>query len=353
MKKLFTCLLLLVWTQHSKSQITINASDVPGVGYQIFTTYDVAPNPSINGGPGGANQTWDFSGLIPSGTDTIDITSPVWTPNGSSFPDANLAYVLPGESFFYAELNSSGLYLMGLDGDLFGNGTNTQIFMNPSYQRLSFPLTMNTSFNVHSKNELKYGIAPGDSELVTLTAIGNTIVDSWGTLTLPTGAFDVLRLNESLVEYDSAWTYSGGIWSLDMVYIDTAYTYYWFTNADAGGGWPIVEFGYDPADNSPNGGIDFLFSPSTMTNIADEPKANTVLAYPNPATHYITFNPLPKNATLIDVFDLTGKEVLSQNVHAGEPITMDLKEIPDGMYYYLIKGKKNETVCSGKMVISR
>ena len=60
-----------------------------------------------------------------------------------------------------------------------------------------------------------------------------------------------------------------------------------------------------------------------------------------------------KNATLIDVFDLAGKDVLSQNVHAGEPITMDLKEIPAGMYYYLIKGEKNETVCSGKMVISR
>lgn len=86
------------------------------------------------------------------------------------------------------------------------------------------------------------------------------------------------------------------------------------------------------------------FDPSGVKEIAGKPLG----VYPNPATGFITLVGTGKEPASVQLFDLTGKNVLSEDgLSPGE--RLDISSLPGGLYLY--RTSKNGTVRSGKLVI--
>ena len=85
-------------------------------------------------------------------------------------------------------------------------------------------------------------------------------------------------------------------------------------------------------------------------------KSNTsIKAYPNPATDYVTFEyQMPQfveNAQLT-VTDLTGKVVKNIQLQADKgQILWDTRSVQNGLYLYVLKDEKGNTLISGKVSI--
>ena len=60
--RLFTVILTFI-TIHAFSQITVTDNDIIDIGDNIYEAIDDVSGSAIQIGPGGANQTWDFSFL--------------------------------------------------------------------------------------------------------------------------------------------------------------------------------------------------------------------------------------------------------------------------------------------------
>jgi hypothetical protein len=77
-----------------------------------------------------------------------------------------------------------------------------------------------------------------------------------------------------------------------------------------------------------------------------------VLVYPNPAGDY--FNVLftdPVNNDGIVLYDVAGREVLKQSLQA-KVSTVEVRNLPEGLYLYSIRDKEGEVIKTGKIVIN-
>ena len=102
---------------------TRNIYDFPQVGdVQVFSTDTMVAGLTV--GSGGADQVWDFSGLVPQ-TNTfqsaVDVST---TPNASDFPTAD--YAISSFGFFsYVGQSSDKVEVLGFALDIDGGGTFT------------------------------------------------------------------------------------------------------------------------------------------------------------------------------------------------------------------------------------
>ena len=163
-------------------------------------------NPGAGSGSAGANATWDFSGLIPSGGFSV---TTVAANSSTDFITSNLVITLPNGFKEYMKENNTDSYVDGI------NDNAKNIVYN--YYNLDIakrPFTFNTTYL-----DTYRVIVTTTSSVGTgyLTKTG----DGYGTLKLPTGTFsNVLRIKKTQIETDSV----GGIESA----FTTTVSYLWF-----------------------------------------------------------------------------------------------------------------------------
>ena len=70
--------------------------------------------------------------------------------------------------------------------------------------------------------------------------------------------------------------------------------------------------------------------------------------YPNPAHQFITigFINMPINNNAINIFDITGKRVISNTNVSGNTIKLDLQKLNSGTYFVKVVGADGTTVQS-------
>ncbi len=95
-----------------------------------------------------------------------------------------------------------------------------------------------------------------------------------------------------------------------------------------------------------------------------EPPVNKLIAYPNPfrgqGDNRIIFDPIPDGATEIFIITLSDELVYNEKIdqYTGRRwewpvITNGKKQVASGVYLYVIKGKGNQKLASGKIAIIR
>ena len=118
------------------------------------------------------------------------------------FPTSNLC--ASGDILFYLENNWDGLWLLG--------GVDSYLGPIPIDKQaiLKYPLTYGSSFT--SKWEIDTMLInniipiPGiDIIRYKLDSTENNYVDGWGTLKLPMGDYDALRMKKNITSTDSVW----------------------------------------------------------------------------------------------------------------------------------------------------
>ena len=68
------------------------------------------------------------------------------------------------------------------------------------------------------------------------------------------------------------------------------------------------------------------------------PLTSGLKLYPNPAgkTLYVS---LPANARKVEVYDISGRKIMSKWVRGSSTVSLDLKNLPSGIYHLAVKNR--------------
>jgi hypothetical protein len=208
---------------------------------------------------------------------------------------------------------------------------------------LEFPATLGTSWT--SNYTVTSTPFPGSTQFDSTSR--SSMVDAWGTVQLPTGSFNCLRVRDDEISIYNF--YIGGILqSSDTI---ATYTYSWIAEQE---GWlaEVVSMEDEPNPNfSLAEGVTFRTT-STGLKGNQSPSINDFVLYqnyPNP------FNPttrieysLSRSTDLeITIYNLLGEKIqvlFSGKQEAGNhSVEFSGKDLPSGIYLYQLKSKDFET----------
>ncbi|MBE7509118.1 MAG: T9SS type A sorting domain-containing protein [Bacteroidia bacterium] len=359
MKHLYMIAALCFACLGSKAQITLTQNDFAGAGDDIVVSHaDV--NTPVDITTTGANQTWDYSSLVPASQDTSSFLSIGSTGGTYSLYYANVGFnsnrsniaVSGGDipnipnlpitlsdpySFYYK--SSSDYRQQGLGITI--SGLQTPIAYSSKDILYTFPVDYN---NADSCN------AAWDISIPNLGYYGFTQkrvnhVDGWGTLITPYGTFSALRIRTVLAAHDSLYADTLGFgYGMDRAVVTE---YKWFgqnqlipllqiTTMDMTGLEVVTDIAYRDSVRN-NVGIAQL-------------SANTsVQIMPNPATDYINveINSSKSQELNLTVTDALGAVAYQDNftMNAGHY----LKQIPArqwaaGIYSLTLSSQEGKVV---------
>ncbi len=184
---------------------------LPQPGDTLISAIDEFYQPAV--GPASPNaQTWDFSGLQGYGYDTMVFRDTSTSPSSPAFQNADMVFnFLFGDAF--ATRTSDAITIIGFGGELIPGVSVESPLIDPQvYRRANFNygdgFADTGAFILTLDGSL---VPPGalpvtpDSIRVNYYGTGSDTADAFGSLTTPTGTFDVLRLkriqnNEAIIE---------------------------------------------------------------------------------------------------------------------------------------------------------
>lgn len=304
--------------------------------YIVGDKHDFFIAQNVNEGKDGANVTWDFSGLIPSGSLTSYMLDPAATPNGLNVKGSNLALV-ENENTFYFNVSKSGL---AQNGSLTGNSLASY---DKPFEKLKFPF----AYGDVAKGDYS-GAAGADKNTTDISGSYKVEGDAWGTLILPNGVYN----NTLRVKQTRTYKYNNGTETTEI-------TYRWYTSSvrypllviikyDNNGSSSVIKVAYFAHYTNEN--LKDASEPLNAGNVSD----NTVTISPNPVVDHITVNYKlnDKSKVSIDLYDASG--VLIKNLSA--PMAKDPDTYSDefnislnpGSYY--LKTTIGKTVTVKKLI---
>jgi len=351
MKKQLLSIFALMSFGAVTAQITITQADVAPLGYVIFRGTDTTFTETAIG-PGGTAMSWDFSGIVDDEGDTLAISDPAVLPNYSDFPGSNIA-IINGGGTAYGILNSSSLSIIGQTANV--AGTDIVVDVNPVELVINFPANYNDSYSNSSTafGEFEYTAQAGvDSARIKSVKDKQVEIDAWGSLVIPFGTFNVIRVKESIVQYDTVDAHLTGFppivppsWT--NVQVDETHTTH-FSYWANGIGFPVMEADSIHATGEVN--VTWLLQ-APEVSIKEQVVSSNSMVYPNPAKDMVTIKLSQNSLAVIEVTDVLGKQVkmLSNQKIAS---TLNVADLTEGIYVYKVTYANGKTE-SGRFVISK
>lgn len=270
------------------SQAVLNNLELSPIIGESHTIYNCD---SLNEGPGGINQTWNFSAVSCASTFTINWTSSI----GSSMPTASIVRVAGTDSAFYNQTNSV------IEALAISNPTSGFVTLLDTQMQLLFPITYGSILT----DSCKYNAYTTPIPSYTHYVWGKVsyIVDGYGTVILPSGTYsNVIRMKQTEIRLDS----TVGI-GTD---IDSTVTFGWL-KADNHIGIAYVTKRYFNGAIFPHP-ASFYYIDAIVTSLREAIKYNesNITLLPNPAHEkfQITFTSSLDDLK-IKLFDIIGNEI--------------------------------------------
>lgn len=350
MKKQLLSIFALMSFGAVTAQITITQADVAPLGYVIFrgtdTTFTETPI-----GPGGTAMSWDFSGIVDDRGDTLAISDPAVLPNYTDFPSSNIA-IINGGGTAYGIINSSGLSIIGQTANV--AGTDIVVDVDPVEIVVNFPANYADSYFNSSRSfgEFAFVTTGVDSARVISVKDKQVDIDAWGSLVIPFGTFNVIRVKEEIIQYDTIDIHSPGFppflpasWSNFQTDETHSTKYSYWAN---GIGFPVMEVDSSHATGEVN--VTWLLQ-TPEVSIKEQVSSSNLMVYPNPAKDMVTIKLSQNGLAVIEVTDVLGKQVkmLSNQKIAS---TLNVADLTEGIYVYKVT-YANGKAESGRFVISK
>ena len=369
MKK-FTIILscLIAMSNASVAQITLGAGDFPTPGLTV--KYKVANDTSggltslITLGSPGPSGVYNLSGAQPHINDSMIMKwlAPGNTPFPTQHPSSDVgtlwkAFLTFGDTtawqWSYFKSDANGLILNG-----------ASIIMDTSYfshlvhgplQYFSPPLT-NTLEMMSSDYALGYAYTDSIKSHILLTSppplviaskvVLDVLVDGWGTLTTPYGAYSVLRVKQIRTQAEAFIPPADTNTNFDYDEISISYQYAFYAKG-IGSTLAVVEM--DPTF-SEVWAVKYATTPPA--GIPEAVNASGFCVLPSVTTGMIKITGWPiKEEARIVVTDAVGKQLLTTKAQAGRDLTLDVSELPEGIY--LVSCYYSGGVISSRFVKSR
>lgn len=316
------------------AQITIHDTDL----LKFHVTYkmnNAFMSTGIDTGSAGVNQVWDYSDLKTVYSDTFKIVSRGSLPAGISLPgnkvlvkvnhDGNYEFY----SLAYNELLSYGTIL----------AKTMKIQNKPAEVKLKFPAEYGQIHMGEFRNNYSYYLGDDtssfgiDSLRHRASVSYSYVIDGWGKLITPSGAFDVLRQRALYRKNDTLDLFVKNInqWIPDYDITEELETrYIYWSNEfylplaimnDFGNTGSIQEASWLQAD--------------ITTDIVDINTSENMKVYPNPAENLVYIELNNSEITEICLMDASGK-ILQQYAIATGKTSIDISGLASGVYYITI-----------------
>jgi hypothetical protein len=325
---------LMLTCSVSIAQPTLTAAGINSVIGESFTFYNTS---YISPGNSGANQTWDLSTMSGTSGGLTTAVAPSSTTNGSSFPNANVAWS-SSTGVSYLKTSATALQNYGTS-----SSATVMAYTNPE-DFLHFPFTYNNTFSdTWATQFLSGGYTFYRGGTTTVTA------DGYGTLITPSGTYtSILRVHYVQVYQDSAYlgtpyiiTYNNDeyMWYKDGTHVQIA-TVYTLTTSSGG---PYTGGSYVTGST----GIDDLSDLISSTNL-----------FPNPASNKVTVSyTLTENQKVdIRLFNTLGQQAelsqITDGIQGVNTTQLDIANLPDGIYFAQIVLNGN-VVANKRFVIAK
>jgi hypothetical protein len=350
MKKQLLSIFALMSFGAVTAQITITQADVAPLGYVIFRGTDTTYTETLIG-PGGTGMSWDFSGIVDDEGDTLAISDPTVLPSYTNFPSSNIA-IINGGGTAYGILNSSSLNIIGQTAIV--AGTDIVVDVNPAEIIANFPANYADSYFNSSRafGEFPFTATGIDSARVISLKEKQVDVDAWGSLIIPFGTFNVIRVKEEIVQFDTIDIHTTGFppfipgaWTNFQV--DETHTTHYSFWAN-GIGFPVMEIDSIHATGEVN--VTWVLQ-TPQVGIKEQVASTNSMVYPNPAKDLVTIKLSQNISATIEVTDVLGKQVKTLN-NQKIASTLNVADLMEGIYVYKVT-YANGKAESGRFVISK
>jgi hypothetical protein len=299
----------------ANAQISIGQSEVLNmIGNVVVVVSDTTGSVTVDVGSSGNGQTWDLSGIVLQGeTLTQEYLDPADTPHAADFPGANFATHIMAdleEDFeFYQYAGVSANTYQDLGGALtLGDTTEFEFDSGVS---IPLPVTFNSTWEQVSRDTTE---GPG-FRLVSVDS-SSVLVDGWGTLILPAGSFDALRLRSNDLFISN--TFVNDV----LIASDTIETigYDWLTENALTAASAYSQDGETDPNFTNAGSVQIANAFSVGVDALDRPEAEAIVrsAYPNPFSERVVVEVFAQDRqTNATVHDILGRRI--RTLEAGSP----------------------------------
>jgi serine protease AprX len=333
--------------------IVVDWTEIPqfiDTEWLINSSNDVSVDLGSTGGP----QNWNFTAQ-PMGSDSchVRIVSKTSTPFADSFPEANLVYKAvhnSDTSYQYQELDSTFLSTLG----------SGSVMLDTAYVLQYEPIDSQPLPIIHgNSNRYHYGFTVGESDtVVKYEWYGLSVIDAWGTVTIPYGAFPCLRQ----CSFDTCATttfVTGNPISGDTI----THIHYTFIAEEHN---EVVSISSHPGETDPDFSDAAILERLTFFYMGIEETSTshkTLLSYyPNPFSEYvnITFSLMKPSHVNLTVYDVSGRLVttmIDKHQQQGKYTVTWFgtnesgNQLPNGIYFYHLD--IDGTILTGKMLLIR
>lgn len=338
----FTISLVLVFLLKSNSQIIILQEDMPKPGFSYLINSKAITLLSIPGYQlSGANKVWNLSSLSEDEQIVDNYISPTSTEiqftcrlvyNNPMDPDYTASVSvnskdaidptgsIPVQNVFdFYKTNSNSFNLVGRSATI--EGLPVCLKQTPTDTIFKFPLTYGMTYNSSTSSEIS---VPGFG-YYGQTLDRNSVVDSWGTLTLNLGSFDVIRVKSTLNIVDTMYSDSNGF-GLKIPRVETHYT--WLSK-DYKVPLLIIK------ERGPMFGGTIAYWLAGINNNVDymSNKLSDVEFYPNPASDniFVKINDNNLENEKVSIYDINGKLVKEVIIDVRQK-TINISDLANGKY---------------------
>jgi len=360
------------------AQITLSGDNYfPVVGDTLVTITSITSVGVSITAPGG-NQNWDYSNLGNGITNTRIIQPISDAPDPNAFSGANAYIAQQGGGNGFYRSNSESFAILGFEGeDPLGQGLEVLTPFTPPYVErwgslAFFDLNnMNSSLTITvAADDIPGNIFDGlpispDSIRVRVEIERTDLVDAWGTMTIPSGAFDVLREKRteirdirldakvSVLPWVDVTDTAIDLLPIDALGVDTTVSYtYWSNDAKE----PIVIISTDASENNINS-VEYKYG-DIVNDVSNSPTSNPeVRIFPNPVINQakIQFSDMVAGDYQLDVYNLTGQSVLTKTYHLdrNKTETLNVSNLQKGMYLYLLRDEKGKRIATNRLIVAK
>ena len=353
--KLFT-IALTILSINAFTQIVVTDVDILSIGDVVYLPETNNVSSLINPGSPGQNQTWDFSSLQVVNTATLQCISPNGTPHALSYPNANLCIEENGD-YTYFNKSSTKVEFLGEEDSVFQQ--ILVVLPLPLHYGLSYTdgpfvlLDSTISGSVVSLLLASQGITAqmisagaahiADTFNIHVEGFTDFNVDAWGSMTIPMGTFDCLRLkiertSSSQFQVFCIDTLTGagsGWYPLSLPDLDQETSYQWWSN-NISTKFHLAEIQVDSAGNV-GGNVSFLHNLPNSSNEAEFPLFKI---YPIPSTYKLNIELNSSSLATYQINDLNGNLIIENTFNNTTKI--DLSNFAKGSYLLNISTEKRK-----------
>lgn len=346
--------LFFVTTANLHSQISITSEDILDlIGTTLIMEIEEAESIIVDVGPAGENQQWNLTQAINERSTFEQIfLAPDNTQLSSDFPNANFAWSILGTEdedigeialYEYFEVTPDSFSSLG--GGVYSSQFDTSIIFKGIEDIAPLPLNYNTTWTA---TETDTSVDFIGFSLITIDTTVNT-VDGWGTLTLPSGTFDCLRVRAETRCMEI--TKQGD--AIINTEVSTSIQYTWVSNNH----FLLAHVESQEDETNLNFTNAFVFERLTqsttpiLTTRLDQLKLNN---YPNPLRSATTFSfYLPQRDKVeLQIFDMQGRQVaigFNGLFDVGHHRVQWQNHLNSGLYLYQLK--TSDQVQTNRLVV--